>query len=182
MDIHQMQVVYEQRADRLLWNLRTRDGALYGVWLTRRLMLRLWPPIQQLVAEAALAQVNTGGAVALPEARAMMAEVARHKPLPGASFQAPFDSKPSTRPLGPDPLLPDQVELRPQAGLGQAARGLVIRIREHEGRSLDVQLSDDLATAWMRLVEGALTAAEWWPHPPAAPTGAPEAVSPTRMN
>jgi hypothetical protein len=182
MDIHQMQVVYERRADRLLWQVRTRDGALYGVWLTRRLMMRLWPPFQRLVADAALAQVSTAGALALPQAREMMAEVARHKPLPGANFEAPFDSKPTARPLGPEPLLPEHVELTPRAATGSAPRALVIRIREHEGRSLDLQLTEDLSIALMRLMEKALGAAEWWPstHTPAAPVAEPAA--PPRWN
>jgi hypothetical protein len=178
-----MQVVYEPRADRLLWQIRTRDGALYAVWLTRRLMMRLWPPFQGLVADAALAQVQTAGAVAVPEARAMMAEVARHKPLPGANFQAPFDSRPTSRPLGAEPLLPDHVELTPQpAPSAQKTRALVIRIREHEGRSLDMQLNEDLSTALMRLMENALAAAEWWPAAHTEVASAQPAGLPSQLN
>lgn len=159
-----MQVVYEQRADRLLWHIRTRDGGLYSVWLTRRLMLRMWPPFQKLVAESALPQVSSGQSTALPAAQAMMVEVARQRSLPGASFQAPFDARPTSRPLGPEPLLPENVEIgpAPPAGAaGAAARGLIIRIREHEGRSLDMQLNEDLSNALMRLLENALVASEW---------------------
>jgi hypothetical protein len=212
VDIHQMQVVYDQRADRLLWHIRTRAGALYSVWLTRRLMLRLWAPFQKLVAEASVPQVGSGQAMAVPAAQAMMAEVARHKPLPGASFQAPFDAKVTSRPLGPEPLLPDNVELgppppaaglpgstgpagssgspgspnRPSTTLGSiatpASRGLIIRIREHEGRSLDMQLNDDLSNALMRLLEQALVASEW--VTPATPEPAPAgmAMAPSVLN
>jgi hypothetical protein len=182
MDIFQMQLVYEQRADRLLWHIRTRDGALYSVWLTRRLMMRLWPPFQKLVAEAALAPISSGRAMAVPEAQAMMADVARQRPLPGANFQAPFDARPRSRPLGPEPLLPDNVELSPPAAGGSPPRGLVIRIREHEGRSLDMQLNDDLSTALMRLMDQALVAAEWWPAAPAQPTSPTEPAAREPLN
>jgi hypothetical protein len=58
----------------------------------------------------------------------------------------------------------------------------VIRIREHEGRSLDMQLNDDLSTALMRLMDQALVAAEWWPAAPAQPTSPTEPATREPLN
>jgi hypothetical protein len=159
MDIHQMQMSYDPRADRLLWNVRTRAGEMFAIWLTRRMALRLRSPFERLVTQTAMPQVPAARATVVPEAQALMSEMARQKPLQSTSFQAPFDSKAQSRPLGPEPLLPDNIDLTPTPQA--AGRGLMIRVRETGGRSMQLQLNDELAMGLMRLFEQALKASEW---------------------
>lgn len=155
VDIHQMQVGYDAAADRLLWRLRTGGGEIVGVWLTRRMMQRLWPPLQAAVAEAGIARITPGSTV-LPEARAMLAQAVRERPLPAANFEQPFDDRAKALPLGTEPLLAAEVDLT--RGPGRVA----LRVREAgSARSLDVALSEELATALVRLLDRALAAADW---------------------
>lgn len=158
-----MQLTYDARADRLIWQIRTRDGAMYGVWLTRRMVARLWPPMQKMVLQAA-APVISPQSIAVPEAREMLAEAARHRALPTADFAAAFDPTPVSRPLGPEPLLPDAIDLTPVPGVGGAAGALNVRVRELGGRSLELQLGDDLAAALLRLMEAAISTSAWFGH------------------
>ena len=151
-----MQVRYQPAADRVLWQVRTQTGELFAVWLTRRMLKQLWPPLAQLVTRAGVAQMAPNATV-LPEAQAMMAEVARARPLANANFTTPFDPKPAAQPLGPEPLLPTAVDLGP----GANGKGLRISAREPGGRHMSLQLSDDLATALLRLLEQALLEADW---------------------
>ena len=152
-----MQVRYQPAADRVLWQVRTHTGELFAVWLTRRMLRQLWPPLATLVTSAGLAQVAPNATV-LPEARAMMAQVARTRPLANTNFSTPFDAKPVAQPLGPEPLLPTAIDLGPSSG---DAKGLRITVREPGGRHMTLQLSADLATALMRLLEQALAEADW---------------------
>lgn len=151
-----MQVRYNPAADRLLWQVRTSTGELFAVWLTRRMVRQLWGPLTLLVTQAAVAQV-VPHALVLPEAREMMAQAARSRQLPGADFATPFDPKPAAQPLGPEPLLPTTVDLSP----GPDGRGLRLTVKEPGGRNLSLQLSNDLATGLMRLLEKALAEADW---------------------
>jgi hypothetical protein len=181
MDIHQMQVKYDAHADRVLWQLRSRAGELVSVWLTRRMATKLWPPFQRLVTQVGILKV-AGNATVLPEAQEMLAQAARQRPLPSADFRAPFDGRPVTQPLGPEPLLPEAIDLTPLPD----ARQLLIRIREPAGRQFEMRLGDELATALMRLLERALVAADWFAvvQPPAAavPGGAAAAPSAPILN
>ena len=52
-----MQVRYDTNADRVLWQLRTFGGELFAVWLTRRMLQRLWQPFQNMVTQAGIARV-----------------------------------------------------------------------------------------------------------------------------
>lgn len=159
-----MQLRYQPAADRLLWQLRTTGGDLYAVWLTRRMVRLLWPPLAKLVTHAGLAQ-EMPHATVLPEAQAMLAQAIRDRPLPGASFKEPFDTRVVAEPLGTEPLLPDAIDLGP----GDGGKGLKLQLREGGragepqagGRRLAIQLSADLATALQRLLEQALAAADW---------------------
>jgi hypothetical protein len=170
MDIHQMQVRYDPNADRVLWQLRTVGGELFAVWLTRRMMQRVWPPFQAMVTQASVARVAPG-AIVLPEARDMLAQAARERPLPAANFDQPFDPKPVAQPLGPEPLLATTIDLTP----GLPGGALAMRVREAgSGRSLELRMSDDLATALSRLIDKALADADWGlavaaPAPESAP-------------
>lgn len=154
-----MQVRYQPAPDRMLWQLRTAEGELFAVWLTRRMLRLLWPHLNRHVTLAGVARLapNATPATVLPEARAMLAQAARERPLPGARFNEPFDTQAVARPLGPEPLLPEAIDLGPAAD----GRGLKLQVRELGGRRMAMTLNDDLATALMRLLDAALKEADW---------------------
>lgn len=154
-----MQVRYQPGPDRVLWQVRTATGELFAVWLTRRMLRLLWPPLQQLVTRAGVARLapHVTPATVMPEAQAMLAQAARERPLPTARFNEPFDAKAVSQPLGPEPLLPEAIDLGPVTD----GQGLQLQVREVGGRRLALKLNDDLATALLRLLEQALGEADW---------------------
>lgn len=173
-----MQVRYQPGPDRVLWQVRTSSGELFAVWLTRRMLRLLWPPLQQLVTQAGVARVapHATPATVMPEAQAMLAQAARERPLPTARFNEPFDVKAVSQPLGPEPLLPEAIDLGPV----NDGQGLQLQVREVGGRRLALKLNDDLATALLRLLEQALGEADWGLTPTAA--APPELANPVVLN
>lgn len=155
MSIHQIQLRYDAAADRLLLQVRTTKAELYSAWLTRRMVARLYPPFRQTVARASVAQAAPQ-AMPVPEARQMLEQAALQRPLPGTDFQKPFAEADASHPLGPEPLLPGAVDLRPVA-----SGGLVITLREERGRRLEMSLTNELSTALLRLMDCALKQADW---------------------
>ena len=97
--IHQILIKYDAAADRLLLQVRTRADEVFAIWLTRRMLLRLWPPVQQLGVRVALARSHPD-AVLLPDARAMLADAARQRPRPNADFTQLFNSTARTNRWG----------------------------------------------------------------------------------
>jgi hypothetical protein len=175
MNIHQMQVRYQPGPDRVLWQLRTDAGELFSVWLTRRMLRQLWPPLNRMVTLAGVARVAPHATV-LPEAQALLAQAARERPLAGARFDEPFDTRAAAQPLGPEPLLPEAIDLGP----GPERACLALQLREAGGRRIALKLNDDLATALLRLLAQALAASDWGiALPDAAPDypPAPSALS-----
>ncbi|MDO9074647.1 MAG: hypothetical protein Q7U73_15415 [Rubrivivax sp.] len=171
MAIHQIQVRYEATADRLLLQLRTTQAEVYAVWLTRRMLQRLYPPFRQAVAQASVASA-TPQALPVPEARQMLEHAALQQTLRGADFAQPFAIADATHPLGLDPLLPDAADLRPGAA-GQ----LTLAVREPRGRRIEIALNAELAGALLRLLDSALVVAEWG-LPALVPDGGASAAEP----
>jgi hypothetical protein len=155
MTIHQIQLRYDPAADRLLMQVRTTKAELYSAWLTRRMVARLYPLFLQKVALAGVAR-SVPQAMPVPEARQMLEQAALQRPLPGTDFQKPFSEADASHPLGPEPLLPAAIDLRPVA-----SGGLVITLREERGRRLEMSLTNELSTALLRLMDGALKMADW---------------------
>ena len=151
-----MQVRYDATADRILWQVRTQAGEMFSAWLTRRMLSQLWKPFQNLVGQSSLAHPTTAASL-MPEAREMLAQTARARPLPGADFNAPFNPQATALPMGPEPLLPITANMRPRPD----GPGMVLHLRDDQGRSLSVQLTSDMCTALSRLLEKAITDADW---------------------
>ncbi len=154
-----MQVRYQPGPDRVLWQVRTSTGELFAVWLTRRMLRQLWPPLQRLVTQAGVARVlpHSTPASWMPEAQAMLTQAARERPLPTARFNEVFNAQAVSQPLGAEPLLPEAIDLGPDT----EGQGLQLQVRETGGRRLALKLNDDLATALLRLLEQALKEADW---------------------
>jgi hypothetical protein len=162
MGIHQIQLRYDPVADRLLLSVRSHAAELYTAWLTRRMVARLDAPFRQAVARLALPR---SAALPVPEAQALLEQVARERPLKDAAFDRPFEgAHDATYPLGRDPLLPSEIDVR-----ALPAGGLAVALREARGRRLELTLNDDLATALMRLLDQALKLADWSLPAAAAP-------------
>jgi hypothetical protein len=178
MGIHQIQLRYDPLADRLLLSVRSHAAELYTAWLTRRMVARLVPPFRRAVGRLALPR--SSGALPVPEAQAMLEQVARERPLKDADFSQPFEgTQDATWPLGRDPLLPTEIDVRAPPG-----GGLVVTLREARGRRIELVLNDDLATALMRLLDQGLAQADWAlpvaDPAPALADGAPQ--PPQRLN
>ncbi len=171
MTIHQIQLRYDATADRLLMQVRTTKAELYAVWLTRRMTAKVYPPFRQAVTRASVAQAAPQ-AMPVPEARQMLEQAALQRPLPGTDFEKPFAEADASHPLGPEPLLPAAIDLRPVA-----SGVLVIALREERGRRLEMSLTTELSTALLRLMDGALKMADWALPAQAAP--AADAVTAT---
>jgi len=163
MAIHQIQVQYESPADRLLLHMRTEAAEVYAVWLTRRMVTRLYAPFRAAVTRSSVAQ-TTPQSLAVPEARQMLEQAALDRPLAGADFGKPFVTTDATYPLGHEPLLPDSADLRHMGNAGQ----LMLAFREPRGRRIEVVMSNQLSAALLRLLDSALVVAEWGLAPAAS--------------
>jgi hypothetical protein len=159
MHIRQLAVHYHPEADRLLLRVRSSDEAVFAVWLTRRLCLRLWPHLSSLVQRAGAAQALSQAAphaLATPEAAAMLAETTRERVLQQADFSQSFQDTAAHAPLGAEPLLAHTVQMTPRAH-----GHLQLAISDAQQRRVQLDFDASLAAAVRELVVAALRQADW---------------------
>ena len=168
MDLRQISVSFEQEQDRLLLRILGTTGSQTQVWLTRRLMLRLWPVLQQLVTQHSAFPAVSPQAILTPEARQMLTEEARGKAVRQADLSHPYrEEEVSASPLGAEPLLAVQADLGALPG-GRYRLGF----RKADQQGFELELDGELMHVLMHLLERALRAAEWGVVPPEAEANA----------
>jgi hypothetical protein len=171
MHLHQVSISYVPEQDRLLLRVRGHSGEQLSAWLTRRLIMRLWPALQQVGADAAGAEL-AGRAVATREAAQMMAEATRREVKQTGDFAQPFE--PATAfPIGEQPLLVQRVDLtRHGSGL------LGLNFVESAQRAFNVNVDRRTWEALQHLIEQGVAKAQWGAVAAAPPAAADDARPP----
>ncbi len=146
MDIRQLSVSYQLDQDRILVRVNTSVNEEVLMWLTRHMMLRLWPMINRVVIDhlAIPADAKTDGYVDLnaigPGTRKMLADMRRQEAVEKADFSTPYQGEVAARPLGETPLLVTEVNLTPKTN-GQLQMNFKELLREpasNRGFQLDM--------------------------------------------
>ena len=159
MNSHQLQVSYQVEQDRLLVRLNTHSGEELRLWLTRRMICRLFPHMVQASAlpGAALPQLASHDGA---DDRALT-QFRKQEVLQQADFQTPFDNGAAVLPIGSEPLLATTVHITPQD-----SGAMRLAFEENApgtpaNRRIEVMLEPALLHGFMHLLEQALKAAEW---------------------
>lgn len=167
MDIRQLSIRYDVDHDRILVRINTREGDEAQMWLTRRLVLGLWPLLNRVVIDhlAIPADAKTDGFVDLaamgPGTRKVLADLRQQESVQSADFLTPFRDSAANRPLGDTPLLVTEVKLAPRADgmMGMSFQEVLTGADTPRGFQLDVPA--DLVFAMIQLLRQALLESHW---------------------
>ncbi|HYF41574.1 MAG TPA: hypothetical protein VEA35_03915 [Ramlibacter sp.] len=177
MNIHQLSATYLAEQDRILLRVNTTASEEMRLWLTRRLMLGLWPLLSRLLTEHLLKLEAAGTSLdtADEELRKMLADFRKEEFLQHADFDTPYQDKPSL-PLGEEPLLVTGVDASP---LPNGRLRLSFNERLPNGpapRSFQMEMVPKLMQGLMHLLEQALGQSQW-----REPFAAPVALDDTSL-
>lgn len=159
MNIHQLSATYHPEHDRILLRVNTTAGQEMRLWLTRRLLLGLWPLLGKTMDEQ-LAQQAGGRRGHGGEARRMLAQMHKEEFMRHADFDTPYQEAP-TLPLGQDPLLVTQIDAGTLVG-GQLRLGFVEKLTtDGKERSFQMEMAPALAQGLAHLLHQALAQSGW---------------------
>lgn len=165
MHIHQMSVTYLPEQDRILMRINTTEGEEMRLWLTRRLLVGLWPLLSKMLTDHLLKLDAAGSTLAAAddELKKMLAEFRKEEFLRHADFDTPYQEAPQEKlPLGSEPLLVTDVDATP---LPAGALRLAFNERPADGesapRSFQMEMEPKLMQGLMHLLEQALMQSGW---------------------
>src|SRR5215218_5661828 len=163
MQIHQMSVTYLPEQDRILMRINTRLAGETRMWLTRRLMVGLWPLLSKLLTEHLLKLESAGASLAgaNPELKKMLAEFRKEEFLQHADFDTPYQEGQGRQPVE-EPLLVTDVDATP---LANGPLRLNFNERPPNGaskpRSFQMEMQPKLMQGLMHLLDQALLQSQW---------------------
>jgi hypothetical protein len=164
MQIHQMSVTYLPEQDRILMRVNTTEGEEMRMWLTRRLMVGLWPLLTKLLIEHLLKLESAGASLsgANPELKKMLADFRKEEFLQHADFDTPYQEGEGRLPLGEEPLLVTDVDASP---LTSGPLRLNFNERPPQGdakpRTFQMEMQPKLMQGLMHLLDQALLQSQW---------------------
>lgn len=159
MDLHQLQLSYQAKDDRILLRVsfKADDGRLQEIraWLTRRLVRNLWPGIiqalqTQVTLNAPLAAHASAEIVGM-EHQASVAEIRA-----GGNFDAPFDAEIQGYPIGEAPILVSAAHFTMNVN-----QPLLINFSPAEGVGFEVALTPIVLHGFCTLLQETVKLAEW---------------------
>ena len=162
MQIHQLSVSYLAEQDRVLVRVKSSSSEEIRLWLTRRLMLGLWPLLTKLLTNHLLKLEAAGRSLdgADESLKQMLADFRKEEFLRQADFDTPFDEADGQMPLGPEPLLITDVDATPIAD-GQLRLSFNEHLPHVDPRTFQVDLQPAVMQGLMHLLEQALARAQW---------------------
>ncbi len=115
MKIHQLSVTYLAEQDRILVRVNTAAAEEMRMWLTRRLMLGLWPLLSKLLTKHLLKLETAGSSLDTADEglKKMLADFRKDEFLKDADFDTPYKEDQALLPLGEEPLLVTDVDASP---------------------------------------------------------------------
>lgn len=164
MQIHQMSVTYLPEQDRILMRINTTEGEEMRMWLTRKLMVGLWPLLSKLLTEHLLKLESAGASLAgaNPELKKMLADFRKEEFLQHADFDTPYKEGQPDLPLGEEPLLVTDVDAVP---LDNGPLRLNFNERPPSGdskpRSFQMEMQPKLMQGLMHLLDQAMLQSQW---------------------
>jgi hypothetical protein len=163
MQIHQMSVTYVPEQDRILMRINTREGEEMRLWLTRRLMVGLWPLMTKLLTDHLLKLEAAGTTLTAADEslKKMLTDFRKEEFLSKADFETPYQEAPKL-PLGQEPLLITDVDATPLPG-GPLRLSFNERPpgAENKPRSFNLEMQPKLMQGLMHLLDQALNQSGW---------------------
>ncbi|ABK44874.1 hypothetical protein Mmc1_2374 [Magnetococcus marinus MC-1] len=177
--VFQINIAYSAEEDRLLLRLNDAHSHEYRFWITRHLIIRVWPALLKF-----LRQFSTGTATALtPEAEEMMLDFAQQSANEKVDFERQYRADASTLPLGDAPILVHTITFTPKEKL------LELSLRPKVGLGMTVNMDVTLLHAVCKLILTRVNQVDWGvtfslkdepyqPQPDSPPRSTPPSLPP----
>jgi len=149
--LHQLQLAYAPVEDRLLFRLKTREMAEIRLWLTRRLVARLWPALVDQLAGNVQVQQQ-----ASEDSRRSVMAFQHEEAVAKSNFGQKFEEKVEETPLGTAPILVSKVRIK----AGGAGRRTLCFYPE-KGQGIELAMDDRLLHSFCKLLADTLRKSDW---------------------
>lgn len=150
MNIHQIQMRYDESQDRILMRLSTTDNCEYRFWLTRRFVKRLWKLLVKMLDASALQDELSR------DARRAMLEMQQEDAVRKSDFSKGFEEGSRHLPLGEAPVLIAKAKSKRRDDEVQ-----LLSLHPQQGYGVDLALDAHFLHVLYKMLREAVAASDW---------------------
>jgi hypothetical protein len=150
MNIHQIQMAYDQRQDRILLRLSTRESTEFRFWLTRRFVKRLWGLLVKMLEQ------DESFRSLSEEARRALLGMQHETFVEEGDFSKAYEDAERELPLGPEPVL-----LATAKGKVDGKGNQTLSLHPAAGQGIDLGLNSKLLHMLVKLLRDAVSRSDW---------------------
>jgi len=151
MALHQIQLTYNEKQDRVLLRVSTTDGVEFQFWLTRRFIKRLWGLLVKLLEQDRPVRQQVD-----PEARKTVLGIRHEGFAQQGNFTAPYEARQYQQPLGSEPMLVSRAEGKPREN-----GSFLLRLHPDQGQGVDIVLDTKLLHLFTKLLQQVVAKTDW---------------------
>lgn len=161
MELHQIQVSYQDYEDRLLVKFSFAEPDMsearqeIKIWFTRRLALMFWPAILEALSKQVSLNMP-GAAHASADILQMEHEASLSKIKQAGGFSTHYNSEALSWPMGEKPLLPDNIQFHFSTN-----QPMKIEFALSNGKAFEVGMSQSVVHSFCKLFQDAVEKADW---------------------
>lgn len=170
--LHQIQIQFVPREDRILLRIKTTDKSEFRFWMTRRYVKLLWPVVVKMLEADQQIQLQENQA-----AKSAVLSFQHEKALQKGDFSTQFSEDSSNLPLGETPILLAKIQLKRRSDGGN-----LLCMHPEKGEGIDLGLNDVLLHSFSKLLADAVSASAWDIDLKISSEITGEETTPNRMN
>jgi len=170
--LHQIQIQFVPREDRILLRIKTTDKSEFRFWMTRRYVKLLWPVVVKMLEADQQIQLQENQA-----AKSAVLSFQHEKALQKGDFATQFSEDSSNLPLGETPILLAKIQLKRRNDGGN-----LLCMHPEKGEGIDLGLNDVLLHSFSKLLADAVSVSDWDIDLKISSEITGEETTPNRMN
>ena len=170
--LHQIQIQFAPREDRILLRIKTTDKSEFRFWMTRRYVKLLWPVVVKMLEADQQIQLQENQA-----AKSAVLSFQHEKALQKGDFSTQFSEDSSNLPLGETPILLAKIQLKRRNDGGN-----LLCMHPEKGEGIDLGLNEVLLHSFSKLLADAVSVSAWDIDLKISSEITGEETTPNRMN
>jgi len=170
--LHQIQIQFVPREDRILLRIKTTDKLEFRFWMTRRYVKLLWPVVVKMLEADQQIQLQENQA-----AKSAVLSFQHEKALQEGDFSTQFSEDSSNLPLGETPILLAKIQLKRRNDGGN-----LLCMHPEKGEGIDLGLNEVLLHSFSKLLADAVSVSAWDIDLKISSETTGEETTPNRMN
>ena len=170
--LHQIQIQFVPREDRILLRIKTTDKSEFRFWMTRRYVKLLWPVVVKMLEADQQIQLQENQA-----AKSAVLSFQHEKALQKGDFATQFSEDSSNLPLGETPILLAKIQFKRRNDGGN-----LLCMHPEKGEGIDLGLNEVLLHSFSKLLADAVSVSDWDIDLKISSEITGEETTPNRMN